>query len=391
MRPALRTDATAGLTDAGQLHAHNAWLRHWLAHVACPLWASRGVDEVHGGFHELLGPEGPLAGEPRRARVQVRQIYAFARATGLGWQGDAARLVERGWEYFFRHYRRADGLYRTLVAADGAVLDERALLYDQAFVLLALAETRRFLGPVSDLDAAAHALRLAIAQNFTHPGAGFAELGAGSLLLPNPHMHLLEAAQNWMAVSGEESWRALAEEIVALALDRLIDAGTGALFERTGGSWEAPADSVAAHVEPGHQYEWAWLLLRWRGARSRAAGAAAARLVQVGEQHGIRNGLAVMALNEQFIPCDGTARLWAQTERLKAALAMARFTGRQEYTVMALQALAALSRYLRGDVPGLWWDRVSVAGELVHEPAPASTLYHLVCAIGELGAALEHA
>jgi mannose-6-phosphate isomerase len=382
MRPAL-------LTDAGQLQARHASLRHWLVHAAYPLWASRGVDAVRGGFHELLGPEGAIAGEPRRARVQVRQIYAFARAPGLGWQGDAARLVTRAWEYFFRHYRRADGLYRTLVAADGAVLDDRALLYDQAFVLLALAETRRFLGPLPDLDAAAHSLRHEIARRFKRSGAGFAEHGASGLLLPNPHMHLLEAAQNWMSVSDEEAWRVLAMEIIALALDQMIDTGTGALFERAGGSWKAPTDGAAAHVEPGHQYEWAWLLLRWRGARCSEAAAAAARLVQVGEQHGIRDGLAVMALDEQFVPCDGTARLWAQTERLKAALAMARSSGQQGHTAAAMQALAALSRYLRVDAPGLWWDRVSAAGELVHESAPASTLYHLVGAIGELGAALE--
>jgi mannose-6-phosphate isomerase len=386
----LPTDATVGLADAGDLRACHASLQHWLTHAALPLWASRGVDAVHGGFHELLAPEGPLVAAPRRARVQVRQIYAFARAAGMGWQGDAERLVTRGWDYFFRHYRRTDGLYRTLVAADGAVLDERALLYDQAFVLLALAETRRFLGPVPELDTVAHSLRLEICRRFKGSGPGFAEQGDGGLLLPNAHMHLLEAAQSWISVGDEAAWQELATEIVALALDQLIDAGTGALVEQAGGSWQAPPDSLAAHVEPGHQYEWAWLLLRWRGARHAQAAAAAVRLVQAGERHGIRGGVAVMALDEQFNLRDGTARLWAQTERLKAALAMARWTGQRDYVVTAVQTVAALSRYLRGDAPGLWWDQVSAAGELVHEPAPASTLYHLVGAIGELGAALEH-
>ena len=65
-----------------------------------------------------------------------------------------------GLKYFLAHYRRPDGLFRTLVAADGAVLDERAYLYDQAFVLLALAESERLLRSGPELiDAAARCAR----------------------------------------------------------------------------------------------------------------------------------------------------------------------------------------------------------------------------------------
>ena len=45
-------------------------------------------------------------------------------------------IVRRGIDYFIGRYRRPDGLFRTLVDAEGMPLDERALLYDQAFALL---------------------------------------------------------------------------------------------------------------------------------------------------------------------------------------------------------------------------------------------------------------
>ena len=101
----------------------------------------RGVDAA-GGFHERLGQDGQPLAEPRRSRVNPRQAYCFAVAPSLGWRGDAAALVKHGLDYWFARYRRPDGLFRTLIAADGAPLDERALLYDQAFGLLALNVSR---------------------------------------------------------------------------------------------------------------------------------------------------------------------------------------------------------------------------------------------------------
>lgn len=41
--------------------------------------AAWGFDEVSGGIEESLTSEGPSANPPRRARVQARQIYSFAR------------------------------------------------------------------------------------------------------------------------------------------------------------------------------------------------------------------------------------------------------------------------------------------------------------------------
>ena len=362
-----------------QLRAQHAKLKHWLVAEAYPLWASGGYDHMHGGFQELLDSGGPVACAPRRARVQVRQIYCFARAAGLGWRGDAAKLVTRGWEYFLRRYRRADGLFRTLIAADGTVLDDRALLYDQAFVLLALAESCRFLGVTPDLDVVTESLLVAIQWRFRCAGPGFVEEGTdGQSPLPNPHMHMLEAAQNWSSIDDRGQWHELAEEIIALALDRMIDPRSGALFE--------PSAGAGRQLEPGHQYEWAWLLLRCRGSTRERAAAAAARLIHSVERHGVRDSLVIMALSEDLIPYDSSARLWSQTERLKAALAMMATTKQHDYQAMAADAIGMLLRYLRADAPGLWWDRLNAEGEIVREPAPASTFYHLVCAIGELGA-----
>jgi mannose-6-phosphate isomerase len=47
----------------------------------------------------------------------------------------------------------------------------------------------------------------------------------------------------------------------------------------------------------------------------------------------------------------------------------------------ALAATKALWRYLETPVAGLWRDRMRQDGSFDEEPSPASTFYHLICAI----------
>jgi mannose/cellobiose epimerase-like protein (N-acyl-D-glucosamine 2-epimerase family) len=325
--------------------------------------------------------------------VQVRQLYAFARAGQLGWPGDATGLIERGWDYFFRHYQRADGLFRTVVAADGTVLDDRALLYDQAFVLLALAESHRLNGALPRARAAATELRGKLFSLLRGAGLGFKSgLPEGLPLLANPHMHLLEAVQSWALIDADPAWQSMADEIVALAIERMIDPELGAVFERFDGRWRALSDDADRLLEPGHQFEWAWLLLRARGGSTAERRLdAAVRLADFGETHGIRGGVAVYSLHADLRVHDGQARLWAQTERLKAALALARLQQEHRYWHMATLAAQSMLRYLDVSASGLWYDRLDAAGHFVTEPAPASDFYHLVVAIGEGLAAQEAA
>ena len=292
-------------------------------------------------------------------------------------------------ECFLGRYRRADGLFRTLVAADGSALDDRAVLYDQAFVLLALAESQCVLGPQPELLHTARLLRAALYQRLKRSGPGFSSAVPDALpLLSNPHMHLLEAALSWITIAEDATWSALAAEIVALALSRFIDSASGALREQFDADW-APLPGIAGRiVEPGHQFEWAWLLLRWGGADGGAVRQAAVRLLQLGEAHGIRDGVAINELLDDFSVHDGEARLWPQTERLKAAVRMATMTGEARYWSMAVQAARGLRRYFETAVPGLWYDRLTVDGRFVQQPAPASSFYHIVCAIDELKAVL---
>jgi mannose/cellobiose epimerase-like protein (N-acyl-D-glucosamine 2-epimerase family) len=202
-------------------------------------------------------------------------------------------------------------------------------------------------------------------------------------------MHLFEASLAWLAVDDGVVWHELADHIGALALSRFIDSASGALREHFDAHW-APVHGIDGRiVEPGHQYEWAWLLLRWASPKRKDVKNAALRLIEIAEEHGVRHGVAINALLDDFSLHDGMARLWPQTERIKAAALAARLTKDDCYWSIAAQAANGLLRYLNTDVRGLWYDRLNPDGSFVREPAPASSFYHIVAAVAELTESLD--
>src|SRR5688572_26009917 len=373
--------------EGTRITQHHQRLSSWLCDAAYPLWSTRGRDPA-GGFHERLAQNGEPLAEPRRSRVNPRQAYCFAVAPSLGWRGDSAALVKHGLDYFVARYQRPDGLFRTLVAADGSSLDDRALLYDQAFGLLAFNVAAAAGESRAERERQSLELHMRVLKSMKRAGPGFDTGVPASLpLQSNPHMHLFEAALAGCEVCSESSlWKSLADEIAALALDKFIDASSGALREFFDAQWNPAPGTEGRIVEPGHQFEWAWLLLRWGGAKNPRARSAALKLIDIGEQHGVRNGLAMNSLLDDYSPHDAGARLWPQTERLKAASIAARLTGEARYFTMAVSAAEGLMRYLDTPIAGLWRDRIDADGKVVDEPAPASSFYHLVAAIGEISA-----
>jgi mannose/cellobiose epimerase-like protein (N-acyl-D-glucosamine 2-epimerase family) len=381
------------ISSIGQARQMHGRLLSWLIDDAYPVWATAGFDAVHRTFNERLLAGATVPDEPRRARVQARQVYAYARAANLGWRGDARPLVEAGLKFFIRHYLRKDGLFHTLVAHDGKVRDDRAVLYDQAFALLALASAQEVLGAEPDLLKRGVQLRTRLMEQMHRAGGGFdSAIPERTPLLSNPHMHLFEAALAWKAISPDAEWAALGDEICQLALRHFIDPGTGALPEMFDEDWQILPESTRGQaVEPGHQFEWAWLLLCQDPTSGTPTREAAVRLFEIGENHGVKGGIAINALRLDLRLRDPAARLWPQTERLKAAARLGALTGDERYWNSALGAAQGLWRFLDHAARGLWYDKIDREGRFVVEPAPASSFYHIVCAIAEFGEALKRA
>ena len=361
----------------------------WMDLAALPLWATLGR-AADGAFQEALDARGRPIGDFRRARVQARQAYVYSAAGRQGWGGPWADLVSKSLEAFERTNLRPDGLYRTRVSPEGVVLDDTPWLYDQAFALFAFAGAAEAGMAPEVMATRAHRLREAL-EGLRHAGGGWREAGDHPFQ-SNAHMHLLEACLAWEALEPDGVWTVLADEIVALARRSFIDGEGGFLREFFSADWSPAAGEDGRLVEPGHQFEWAWLLTRWSRLRGdEALMADVRRLYATGKRGvGTRTGIAMDALNDDLSVRSRQARLWPQTEWLKAALILAEGEPAGEARAALLRdagdALAGLNRYL--EPSGLWRDKLKGDGTFVAEPSPASSLYHIMVACEQVRASM---
>jgi mannose-6-phosphate isomerase len=365
------------------------WFEAWLAEAALPLWAKAGVDQrpgliagsggapVGGLFQEALTPAGEPVDLPRRARAQARQVFVFATAALEGFGEPWRAVALSGYARFLAVYRRPDGLFLKRADPEGRPLEAEADVYDQAFAILAMAALHAA-DPKGGYDAAAD-LTLGALQARRAPSGGFRESPPHDFQA-NCHMHLFEAALAWEEAGGGPQWSGLADEIAGLALARFIEPTRGVLREFFDADWRA-LTGEAGLVEPGHQFEWAWLLERWGRARADRAALAAARRLYENGLKGVdaAREVAVNALWDDFFVRDASARLWPQTEHLKAALVL----GTEAEALLAARSLA---KYLETPARGAWRDKLRPDGGFVEEPAPATSFYHLMVAILELRA-----
>lgn len=360
--------------------------RSWLFEAALPLWHARGIDRARGGFVDLLDAEArPLPGR-KRVFVQGRQAYSFAVAGRLGWSGPWREAVASGIALVRGPARHPEGGVVHRLLPDHTPDTLRRDLYDQAFTAFALAEVAG-LFPEDELLAESRGIFTWLERDWARPPAGFweGELPPQPPRRQNPYMHLLEAAIALARASGLAEDLARANRYAAFFRTRLFDEARGVLPEFFATDWSPAPGEEGRLVEPGHHFEWAWLLCGLRDLGGDDHTDAARRLWSFARRHGLcpERGVAVDSVLDDGAPHSARARLWPQTERLKAALAMRRL-GEPEAAAEAVAAFAGLRSYFWDAPAGLFHDRSLPGGDFVAEPVRASSLYHIICAFAEL-------
>jgi mannose/cellobiose epimerase-like protein (N-acyl-D-glucosamine 2-epimerase family) len=369
------------LTD---IAAHSAKVSDWLFDAALPFWAEEGRDRRKGGFVERLDLDGrPVDPGFKRMRVQARQIYVFSHAALLGFK-DGPAAAEAGYRFILDHGRLDAGGFARTLARDGAVLDPAFDLYDQAFVLFALAWLHKASGdrePVRLAEATFEAIGRRLGREDGHGYRACDPGGSGGL--QNPHMHLLEAVLALYEATVASRWAEEAAKLAGLFRAHLFDRRTATLAERFEPDWSRQAPVV---VEPGHQFEWAWLLSRCERALGEDFGAEIEALSGFALTHGIaaESGLVWDELDEEGAVLAPTHRLWPQTEHLKARLAAAERSGTADRPAIEDVVALIFGRYLDPAPLGAWRDRLGAGDAVLDDHIPASSLYHLFLAFAEL-------
>jgi mannose-6-phosphate isomerase len=351
---------------------------------ALPLWSTEGWDRTSGGFIDRLSPYGGadhLA--PRRVFVQARQIYCFAKAAQIGWYPQGREIALKGLDHLLAKAKSPDGRpgFVHTLAHDGSVLDPLRDTYDHAFVLLALSSVYAL-----DRDAQVRAEINALVNFFDarlrSPHGGFLEGWPASMpRRQNPQMHLFESMVAAFDATHDTAFQNRAGEFFALFLANLYDKQKQALGEYFEDDWSR-IEPVS--VEPGHQAEWVWLLKGFERITGCPTGRYRAELLASALRY--RDAATGCLVDEGDAAGNikrHSRRLWPQTEMAKAWIAQAE-AGEAGAADEARAALSGLERhYLNHPVAGGWYDQFDRDGRSLVATIPASSFYHVLCAVVE--------
>lgn len=355
----------------------------WIKDAALPLWSERGFDAAGGRFRERLDWSGAPVALPHRAMVQARQIFVFAHAAELGWSADGARLAETAMTALLRDFGTHDGdetsFAFSIDPAGRAIVSPVRDAYAHAFVLLSIAALYRINRDPRLLDTADRIIRF-VERSLGDPvhGGLFDALPAPAEKRQNPHMHLLEAYLFLARAAPERGYLERAAILVALFRRHFLQ--DGLLLEYFAVDWTVmPARAL---WEPGHHFEWVWLLGEYAALSGEDVGAVTDALYESATAYGIAaDRLIVDELSAAARAVTKPShRVWPHTEAIKAAATRDQAGDPKAHAFADRMAAGLLGAFLDRPFAGGWIDHVTADGTPLVQYVPASSLYHLVLA-----------
>jgi mannose-6-phosphate isomerase len=365
-----------------------AGLRDWLVQEALPLWSDAGFDSARGAFVERLDFDGaPLLAAPRRAMVQARQIYVYSHASLLGWRPEGRQLAIGAAHRLIDRFFEADGApgWVFSIHPNGEVRDDKRDLYTHAFALFGLAWAYKVSPEKRFLSTALATLKI-LDQLFCAPRGGYYTVlpGEPDRRDQNPHMHLIESMLAWHDATGEARFLARAGEIYAMMAARFFQPELNVLPEYFDGRWTPKAGMEGRVCEPGHHYEWSWLLRVYAARVGKSDELIAPALKAFADRHGADGaGLIVDELLDDGAVHKASRRCWPHTEAIKAEVG-AFEAGDASAGARAARVIDRLRQtFLGRPVAGGWIDHIDATGGSLLKFMPASTLYHVFLAAAE--------
>lgn len=357
--------------------------------VILPFWISNGFMPRLGQFCERTNLKGdPVQDVPLRAMVQARQIYVYSNAERTGEMKGGGEKAIQALAVLLERYSEDGDLKKGLafsISPAGDIVSEVRDTYAHAFALFALASAFRLTGD-QKLFRATEALVAFIDDKLwdRQTGGLFDRYpDPGATKLQNPVMHMLEAYLALHEAWPEGGFLDRAADIVRLFRERLFQPDLGVILEKYRADWTTEL-APETFFEPGHQFEWAWLLAWY----DRLAGTDHDHIRQQLWTSGCKGliGPALPCADEiAFDPglSKRTSRAWPHAEGLKAAVI--RYESGDPGAAAVLAGLLATldSFFLGTPFPAGWMDRVAANGDPIADVVPTSTLYHLYSAFKE--------
>lgn len=370
--------------------------KNWLVQKALPLWSEAGYNYKNRFYYERLTyGAAPIMVPDQRLMVQARQIATFCRAhlDGVFQASENALLCL---EEVQRRYWRCDGKLGWVfaLAPDGTPSQTKRDLYAHAFIVFAYAWAYKLSGDKNLLRVVNETI-FEIENIFSIDGGGFGDTipPQDTLRRQNPHMHLLEAYLAMFEVTADTFYWERAQALIELACHKFICSQSEVVLEIFTENWQPCKDFGANTVEPGHQFEWSWLLseairLNPRVTQNTTLLRFSEHLYLFARKYGVVQNSVCDGLNEHGQVTVDSTRIWPQTElaRLLACrLKQNEFIDKYQEDKLLLENITEnfFTIYAPDTLQGGWIDRLGKTGKPMVDHMPASSLYHIYGAARE--------
>jgi mannose-6-phosphate isomerase len=340
--------------------------------VIVPMWQGPGWNaELALPYESLDAEHAPLPPQRYRAMACARQLYVFASLIG-----EVPQAEERAGALFRslqRHFHDAEhGGWFYSIDPQGAPRDTGKDLYTHAFILFACAhywDKVREPQVESVLNAALEVMarRFAIGDGLYEASLERDWSARQSGPLQNPLMHLAEAFLATLSVRDDVNVRQALLALCDGMLKHFVDPQQRVMMEK-------PVKAVDNWFEPGHQFEWYYLLASSPLLRGGQLHTALQSSFSHTEQQGVnpQSGAvcAMLSLKSPGTPRDASQRIWAQAEYLRA------LTLRPASQALLLPQLQALAQHFLH--PHGWYECLDADGIVSRQDMPSTTPYHLM-------------
>ncbi|MDI2091172.1 AGE family epimerase/isomerase [Commensalibacter oyaizuii] len=366
----------------------------WLFSYAFPYWGSIGCDGTDSnpylwGVHEQLKIDGtPDLPGYKRLRVQARQLYSFTQAALFGWT--TGNIIAERIYRFMQNAYQGEGWWAKTLTREGKILDHTADLYDLAFIIFSLSWYGKLSGNATPIHQARQTVQW-IERYMAYPKGGYKNtypLTQG-LRQQNPHMHLLEAILALYDTTQSEQDLVMAHKLIHLFKTRFFNQQMGVLEEYYTENWSPPSNNIFINVEPGHQYEWIWLLAEYERLTGIAHPVEMKQMYDFNERYSVdqQTGLVADKIRRDGTLVDKSARLWVQTEAIRATSLM---HDEKSYQHLSKILHNLLYRYFQYCPKGTWQDQLTHCYHYNNTKIPTSSLYHIVSGYVQLHQSLTY-
>lgn len=197
----------------------------------------------------------------------------------------------------------------------------------------------------------------------------------------NSHMHFAEACLAAFDATRDERFLDQTRKLFALFRRRMFDGETlGERFSAT------CARTPAQVLEPGHHFEWVWILAQHQRLSGDHVAAQAQALVDWSERCGVEraSGAVYDAVWRRRSAPEAELLTWTNTQWIKGWLGLHEVTGcdPSEAVVQTLDLL--FDRHFAGSLPGAWVGQFDMEGRALAQAVPALIVYHLLLAFSEV-------